>query len=135
MAAGADSDTIHIDLNGNRQMDIEVLPWYMIRDADFSIDGRTVSASCGLEQIITGTDQRAVESVTLYINKTQFVSGANNIASAGIGGGDIADLNNVSLSVEVPDLVREQEDVFARFGVKIAGVEDMIFSTVQKIQL
>jgi hypothetical protein len=72
--------------------------------------------------------------VSLYVNKTQFVSGADNIAIKDMVGTDIADPNNISLTVKVPPIVPKQNYVFARIGLKIAGVEDMIFSPVQKIQ-
>jgi hypothetical protein len=71
--------------------------------------------------------------VSLYINKTQFVSGGDNIAATDLGGGAITDPNSISLNVTIPAITPTQNYVFARIGVKIAGVEDMIFSPVQKI--
>jgi hypothetical protein len=37
--------------------------------------------------------------------------------------------------VPVPDFVVDQNYLFARVGVKIQNVEDLLFSTVQKINL
>lgn len=134
-ASGA-PDSLTITMNGNQTLDIEVTPYYMIGGTQFTASGGNVSGSCKIEKIITDpADAKDIERVTLYINKTQFVSGANNIAASSIDGSAITDPNNIQLSVPVPALVPAQNYIFARIGLKIAGVEDMLFSPVQKVQL
>ena len=119
-------DSLSITMSGNQNLNIEVTPYYMIRNAGISGSGGTVSATCKVEKIVTDVNAKDIENVVLYINKTEFVSGANNIAQASIAGADITDPNNISLSVAVPSIT--QDYVYARIGVKVAGVEDMIFS-------
>lgn len=134
-ASGA-PDSLTITMNGNQTLDIEVTPYYLIGGAQFTASGGKVSGSCKIEKIITDpANAKDLEKVTLYINKTQFVSGANNIASSSLNGSAITDPNNIQLSVSVPNIVPAQNYVFARIGIKIAGVEDMFFSPVQKVQL
>lgn len=130
-ASGA-PDTLDIVMNGNQSVNIEVTPYYMIRDAQISGGGGTVTATFKAEKIITDVNAKDIERVSLYINKTQFVSGANNIAVSDLSGADITDPNNISLSVPVPGLPG-QNYVFARVGLKIAGVEDMIFSPLKMV--
>lgn len=127
-------DTIEVTMNGGQTLDIEVTPYYMIRNPQFTASSGSVNASCSLEQIIKDANAKSVERVTLYINKTQFVSGNvnSNIASAN---GNLTDLSNISLSVTVPQMIPSQDYVFARIGVKIAGVEDLLFSPVQRVEL
>lgn len=124
-----DPDTLNISLAGSKNLNIEVMPYYMIRNAAFSGGGGTVKATCKVEKIITDANAKAIERVTLYINNTAFVSGANNVASASISGAAITDPNNISLSVAVPSGLG-QNFVQARIGVKIAGVEALIFSPI-----
>ena len=130
-------DTVSITLRGSQVVDLEVMPFYMIRNPQITGSGTTVSATFKIEKIITDANAKDIERVNLYINKTQFVSGNGDqqVANAEISGGAIADPNNVSLTVSVPAIVPTQNYVFARIGLKIAGVEDMIFSPLQKIQL
>jgi len=128
-------DTVHLNVNGSTYMDFEVLPFWMIRNVQLTSSGRNVSASCSLEQIVTGADAKGIENVTLYISKTVFASSDNNVATTVISGGDIADVNNISLSAAVPDLTPSQDYIFARIGVKFAGVDDMLFVPVQKLNL
>lgn len=129
--SGGSPDSVSITMSGNKSIDIDVTPYYMIRNANITAGSGNVSASCKLEKIITDANAKDVESVTLYINKGQFVSGANNIAQASIAGSDITDWNNINLSVAIPSL--SQNYVFARIGLKIAGVEDMIFSQLVEL--
>ncbi len=126
-------DSLSITLNGNQELDIEVTPYYMLRNAQLTAGAGRVSASFAAEQIITGADAKDIERVSLYINKTQFVSGANNIAFTDVAGSSVADMSNIMLEAAIPDIVPSQNYVFARVGLKIAGVEDMIFTPVQKL--
>ncbi|HKO80266.1 MAG TPA: DUF3823 domain-containing protein [Chitinophagaceae bacterium] len=128
-------DTVVINLKGSQVLDLQVTPYYMIRNSQISAAGGNVNATFKVDKIITDANAKDIDNVTLYINKTQFVSPGNNIATAGIGGSAIVDPNNITLTVAIPSISPAQNYVFARVGLKIAGVEDRIFSPVQKIQL
>jgi hypothetical protein len=127
------SDTIALELNGSQSVDIEVTPFYMVRNSQFAKSGNAVNTTFSLEKIVTDANAKDVERVFLYLNKTQFVSGANNIRVVEIAGGDIADLSGIAMSAEIPEMIPAQNFVYARVGVRLAGVQDLIFSPVQKI--
>lgn len=135
----APSDTMYLELNGDKTLELEVTPYYMIRTPQFSASGNTISAACAVDQIITGPDARDVERITLVINRTQFVDansgGEGSLAQ--IDASDISDLSSISMSVDIPvDPKKPDQDYyFARIGVKIAGVEDMIYTQVEKVSL
>ncbi len=129
------ADTLTVNIAGNQTLDIEVEPYYMIRNAQFSASGRNVTASFQAEKIITDADALDIERVNLYVNKGMFVDFRTNVASTEISGGDIANPGSISMSVSVPELTPTQNYVYARVGLKVAGREDMIFSQVQKIDL
>lgn len=132
--AGGNPDTVNVTLKGNQSVDLQVTPYYMIRNANIGISGGTASATCKVEKIITDANAKDVEKVSLYINKTQFVSNSDNIAKVDVAAADIVDMNNVSLSVAVPAITNPTQNyVYARIGVKIVGLEDMIFSPLVKI--
>ena len=129
--SGGAPDSLTITMKGNQSLNIEVTPYYMIRNASISASGGNVSASCKVEKVITDANAKDIEGITLFINNTQFVSGADNVAQNGKAGADITDLNNISLSVAIPSL--SQNYVFARIGLKVAGIEDMIFSPLVQV--
>ena len=134
-ASGA-QDSISVKMAGNQELDIEVTPYYMIRNAAFEAKENKVTGTFNLEKVITDANAKNIERANLYINKTQFVSaGDYNVASVQLSGDQIKTMTGISMTVGVPAISPAQNYVFARIGLKIAGVEDMIFSPVQKITL
>lgn len=133
--ASGNPDSLAISLKGNQTVNLEVTPYYMIRNTQITAAGGIVTANFKIEKIITDSLAKNIERVSLYINRTQFVSGGDNVAAKDMAGADITDPNNISLSVTVPPITPNQNYIFARVGVKIANVEDMIFSPLQKIPL
>lgn len=128
-------DTIYVQLTGDKTLDIEVLPYYLIRNAKFTSESRKISGTASIDKIINDASARDIERISLYINKTSIVSVANNIAVANLTGDEVAQLNTASLSATVPVIAPNQNYVYARIGVKIKGIEDMILSPVTKVDL
>lgn len=127
-------DSIAISLHGAQTLNLEVMPYYMVRNTQISSSGGTVTATFKAEKIVTDPAiAKDIERVSLYISNTQFVSEGNNIAVANMDGSAIADPNNISLSVGVPTSAVTKTYVYARVGIKIVNVEDMIFSSLQKV--
>ena len=135
--AAGNPDSVVINLTGSQNLDIDVVPYYMIRTPQLTAAGGKVTGTFKIEKVVVDATAKDIESVNIYINKTQFVSGNGdyNIANAGKDGSAITDPNNVSLEVSIPTMTPTQNYVFARIGLKIVGVEDRIFSPVQKITL
>jgi hypothetical protein len=135
---GGKADSVTINVSGNTNLDVEVRPYYMIRNANITGNGTTVTGTFALEKIITDVDAKDIEFAALFLNKTQFVGEANEhrIARTDLAGSAIANMGSISISTAVPAMSPTsltQNYIFARIGVKIAGVEDLIFSPVQKI--
>ncbi|MEO6721684.1 MAG: DUF3823 domain-containing protein [Ferruginibacter sp.] len=130
--SAGDPDSVVINLHGSQTLDLDVTPYYMIRTPQLTAAGGKVSATFKIEKIVVDATAKPIENVVLYINKTQFVSGGDNIERAEIAGSAITDPNNVSLQVNIPATIPTQNYVFARIGLKIEGIEDRIFSPVQK---
>lgn len=135
------NDTMPLTINGNTTLDIEVMPYYMIRNAKLALSAGNINASLQLEKIITDVNARDIENVFLYLNQTTIVNGTNYIARTTLAGSAITDPSNIALTVAVPASLSsngttgDQSYVYARIGVKISGVEDLLFSTVEKIDL
>ena len=128
------NDSIPLSISGNQTLDVEVTPYYMVRNAQISFASGMINSTFKVEKIITDVNAKDIERVTLYVNRTQFVSGANNDANANLTITPTTDWNNVSLSASLPTISPKQNYLFARIGVKISGVEDLIFSPTQRIE-
>jgi len=133
--AESTSDTILVNLSGNKVLDIEVEPYYMIRNPLFTVAGRVVTGTFKADKIITGVNAKNIEEVAIYVNKTMFVDFRSNVASTTMAGSTITDLSTISLNTSVPTLVPTQTYVFVRIGLKIQGIEDRIFSPIVKVNL
>lgn len=133
-ASGA-PDSLVINVNGSQSIDINVTPYYMIRNLQINGSSSTVTAKFDLEQIATGADAKEVEEVALFVNKTDFVSnsGDHKMREQKKPASDFPGLTNISLNAEVPSVTPAQNYMFVRVGVKIDGVEDWLYSQVQKI--
>lgn len=132
---GNNKDTIRLSVRGNTQQNIEVLPYYMVRNVNFNLDAGKIHGNFKLEKIITDLNSKKVEWVRLYVNKTIFVDNNNNIAFQTIDGSDIVNFENISLGLDTPQIVPSQDYFFVRIGIKIENVEDMLFSKAQKVEL
>lgn len=127
-------DSVAISLSADQTLDVNVTPYYMIRNAQITASGDKVLSTFSIEQIITDANAKNIKSVSLFVNKTQFVSAADNIASTTIEGATITDPSNMSLETTIPAISPAQNYVFARIGVEIDGIEDRIFSPLVKVQ-
>lgn len=135
-------DTLAVTISGNQTLDIDVTPYYMIRNSTFTANGGKLQATFSIEKVITDANAKNIENVTLYINKTQFVSGTDNInissdpnvvEPAILNGNSITNLNNITITDDIPSISPTQNYVFVRVGLKIADVEDRIFSPLIKV--
>ncbi len=131
--ASGGRDTLAINLSGDQTVNIEVTPYYMIRNATLTASGGNITAKLSIEKDITDATAKSIQTVSLFVNKTQFTSSADHAAEADLAGTAITDPANVNLSVAIPKFTVVQSYVYARVGIRIAGVEDMIFSPVQKL--
>jgi len=128
-------DSLDITMNGNQTLNIEVTPYYMIREPQISGSGGKITATFKAEKIIVNAGGKDIEWVSLYINKDQFVSGGDNLAKKDSSGTAVVAGTSITLSVVVPteEIVPSQNYVYARIGLKVLGAEDMIFSPPQKV--
>lgn len=133
--AAGKPDSLSINVSDNKTFDIEVMPYYMIRSPQLSASGGKVKATFKIEKIVIDNNAKNIDKVVLLVNRTQFVSddGNERINSTSLSGTAITDLNNISLEVTIPAIVPTQNYVFARVGLRIAGLNSYIFSPVQKL--
>jgi len=128
-------DSLNIALTSTQVLNIEVMPYWMIRTPVLVAGSGNITATFKVEQIITDANAKQIEQVSLFLNKTQFVSsdGNEHMQETDLAGSAIIDPNNISLSAAIPTIIPAQNYIFARIGIKIAGLESWIFSPVQKI--
>lgn len=69
-------DTIEINLKGTTTQDVDVVPYYLVDDAQISLDGNKINASFRVNKIAGG----GIERMILLLSTTQYISdGEHNV--------------------------------------------------------
>lgn len=63
-------DTIHVQVSGNTMQDVEVTPYYLVRDAQMTLNGNKVDASFKVEKIAGN----GIDRVFILLSTTQYIS-------------------------------------------------------------
>lgn len=126
------TDSIDVVVRGNTVIDVPVQPYFVIRNTTITKAGNVVTASALISQATAG---RTIESATLFLNSTQFVDTNNSlIGQVRKASADLGNLTQPQLfSFTVPAATRGV--VYARIGVKTQGVNELIYSPVQRLSL
>lgn len=125
-------DSIDVNLNGSAEIDVAVNPYYIIEDENISGSGNMVNATFSVEGV---NPVLGVEYVSLYIGESMIVDEVRKEGEMILPGAEVTLGTPLNLSAEIPASISGKGYVFARVGVKTAGVEEMLYSQVQKIEL
>lgn len=118
-------DTINFTVKGSTIQDYTVVPYYTISNETFNKSGNIVTATFSVDKVSSLSN--TIEAVYLFINKTGFVDNSSecNIQNVSVKG----NVGNVSISLNLNDNSLNQKFLFARVGLKVSGVSDLVYST------
>lgn len=69
-------DTIEVNLRGHAELDVEVTPYYLVKDAKMTLNGNKIDASFSVDKIAGG----GIDRVFILLGTTQFLSdGEHNV--------------------------------------------------------
>ena len=124
-------DTIQVQVRGEAQMDVPVMPYYTIQNPDTRFVSGAIESTFTIGSVTTS---RAVEYVGLYVSTTSFVDRNNMSVRLERPRSAIPSLAApITLSVTLPPNRAQRNDVHARIGVTTAGVAELLYSPVEKI--
>lgn len=124
-----DSQPVEFTVKGNTEIEFNVIPYYTLSDIDITKTGNNVTGSC----IINKADgSKELEEMTLYVGKTRFVDDRDYNKVASINQTPVVGVN--SLTVDISAVEAANPVLYARFGVKINGVDQRIFSEIVQIK-
>ncbi|WP_163358041.1 DUF3823 domain-containing protein [Dysgonomonas sp. 25] len=117
-------DTVFVNVKGNMEVDYPVTPYYILSNVNITSSGNIVTATFDIDQITAGKN---IESIHLYVNRTQFVDQDNKKI-------DVTDpsltTGSHTLTADMSSFTKPNEQImYARIGVKIAGVNHTLYST------
>lgn len=127
------TDTVDVNVNGATEVKVEVMPYFMIKNANMAQSGTNLTASFSLQQI---NNSLPLDGVTLYLGTTTIVDQVNNVATAVKPASQITDLTQpITLTVAIPPSLSAKGYLYARIGAKTAGVAELIYTMPQKVEL
>lgn len=129
------NDTITVNNYDGREVVMEVTPYYLLDNAKLECNGRLVTGSCHITEVTPGM---SIEKVGLYVNRNIIVddvytmgAGSYVETTENLAGGQTVSLN-VDLSGfsinSTANSLPQTGKVYARMGLKINGIEAMVFT-------
>lgn len=127
------TDTINVHVGGATTVDVPVQPFFIIKTQTFQKAGSAITANVKVDQIISTAK---IERVSFFIGSTVLVDANIKEGFDDKSGTALADLSqNISLSITPSTALVSKGYVYCRVGVKTAGVPELVYSPVQKVQL
>jgi hypothetical protein len=127
------TDTIDVEIRGVKEIDVPVQPFFVFQNDTYSKGEGKVSATFNLKQVDA---TRKLESVSLFVGTTTIVDPNNNAGNVQELAANIKDLTKpITLTATLSSALAGRDYVYARVGVKTAGVGEMLFGQPQKVML
>ncbi|MCC9165789.1 DUF3823 domain-containing protein [Pontibacter harenae] len=127
------TDSLNVQVNGSTTIDVPVQPYFNIQNETFQLSGNVITTTVDVNQVTAG---RELERITYYLSGTTIVDAQNWAAVTDIWWPDPATLEETkTMSLTVPANLVSKGYVFARVGLKIAGIEEMLYTPVHRVEL
>lgn len=124
-------DTMVVTLSGSESVDVPVEPYFIISGESFTLDGTTLTAEFDVAEVVEGS---ALERVGLYVGSSHFVDSRYNETRVEQSGTLETSPGRFTLTLDLADAFADEEQLFARVGVKTAGVEEMLYTPVDTLE-
>jgi len=128
------SDSINVTVNGTAAVDVPVIPYFTISGENFTYDKSSgvLTATCNVTQVGT----LAIENLTLYVGLTNIVDPTNSSQNNLLASGALTDLTtSKTMAVTLNTSNKAKSYIYARIGVKTAGIGERLYTPVEKISL
>lgn len=127
------TDTINVSLNGSATVDIPVEPYFVIRNASFTRNGSTVSATFTVEK--NGTHTRTLETARLFLGRYYLLDAGNNGNAANAQASGLVLGQPVTVNLTIPAAIANDDFIFARVGIKTRDIQEYLYNTSTKMTL
>ena len=125
-----DCQPVEFTIKGGKQLDFEVVPYYLLRNSNITLSVNTLNGVCSVKSIAVG---KAIEAMTLFVGKTRFVDdrGGRSVVTSNFEQ-PAEGVNNISVNIK--EIVDKYPVLYARIGLKIHGVDERIYTEIVKIK-
>lgn len=126
------TDSIDVQVRGNQMIDVEVQPYYVLRNSSISANGNNLSVTFTVEGINT---DRALEFASVYMGRTNLTDAVRNEGVHRVAGDQIELGTPVTVDVPIPGNLSGRSEIFVRIGAKTVGVPELVYTQVENMSL
>ena len=123
-------DTIEVNIKGNQRLDVEVTPYFLIKDTKIDFQNKVVKVKCKINQVV---ETASIDRAVIYISKTKLVDNVAKIAEK-----SFTNLNpgehEFTFDLSDNGVTDAAKFLYARVGVKARQGNDYIFSEVTQLR-
>ena len=123
-------DTIEVNIKGNQILDVEVTPYFLIKDTKIDFQNKVVKVKCKINQVV---ETASIDRAVIYISKTKLVDNVAKIAEK-----SFTNLNpgehEFTFDLSDNGVTDAAKFLYARVGVKARQGNDYIFSEVTQLR-
>lgn len=126
------TDTIVIQVNGHTELDVPVQPYFTISNAAYQQQNNTVSVNFTLNKVAEAGN---LDHLNLYFGKNVLIDDVRHDHKTSVAASDVTVDGANTLSVEIPENLRNLGYIFVRLGVKSSASGELYYTQIQKIAL
>lgn len=126
------TDTISLEVSGNKEIDVPVVPYYTLSGESFTRSLNAITATVKVDSI---AGARLVDFVALYIGTTAIVDVNTHAVKIEKRGAELANLSQpLNFTFPFPANLANRDQLFVRIGVKTAGVAELLYTPIHKLE-
>ncbi len=126
------SDTIIVDVKGNTKYDVEVTPYFLIKDESFEKDGETIKVKFTIINIVPNANLAAVN---IYFDKGVLTDHNRNDAKQAVSVSDITNAEETTVIATIPEHLKNEDYLFMRIGALSNSSSEYCYSQSHKVNL
>ena len=123
-------DTIEVNIKGNQILDVEVTPYFLIKDTGIDFQNKVVKVKCKINQVV---ETASIDRAVIYISKTKLVDNVAKIAEKSFTNLTPGE-HEFTFDLSDNGVTDAAKFLYARVGVKARQGNDYIFSEVTQLR-
>lgn len=123
-------DTIEVNIKGNQILDVEVTPYFLIKDTEIDSQNKVVKVKCKINQVV---ETASIDRAVIYISKTKLVDNVAKIAEKSFTNLTPGE-HEFTFDLSDNGVTDAAKFLYARVGVKARQGNDYIFSEVTQLR-
>ena len=123
-------DTIEVNIKGNQILDVEVTPYFLIKDTEIDFQNKVVKVKCNINQVV---ETASIDRAVIYISKTKLVDNVAKIAEKSFTNLTPGE-HEFTFDLSDNGVTDAAKFLYARVGVKARQGNDYIFSEVTQLR-